>query len=172
MRLETNRDRVLLLMQELAGVVRGAGRVYFTGGASAVLLGWRELTVDVDFMAEPEPPGFFEALPALKERLEINLELASPPDFIPELPGWAERSIFIARHGPLDFYHYDFYSQALAKLERWHTRDRQDVHHMLSDGLVTKDRLRELFTTVEPRLIRYPAIDAPTFAARVHQFTA
>ena len=43
---------------------------------------------------------------------------------------------------------------------------------MLSDGLVTKDRLRELFTAIEPRLIRYPAIDAPTFAARVLQFTA
>ena len=172
MRLETNRDRVLLLMQKLGGAVRGGGRVYFTGGASAVLLGWREMTVDVDFMAEPEPAGFFEALPALKEQLEINLELASPPDFIPELPGWTDRSVFIDRHGPLDFYHYDFYSQALAKLERWHTRDRQDVDRMVSDGLVNKDRLRELFTAIEPRLIRYPAIHGPTFAARVHHFTA
>jgi hypothetical protein len=26
------------------------------------------------------------------ERLGFNVELASPPDFIPELPGWRERS--------------------------------------------------------------------------------
>jgi hypothetical protein len=130
------------------------------------------MTVDVDFMAEPEPLGFFEALPGLKEHLEINLEIASPPDFIPELPGWTDRRVFIARHGRLDFYHYDFYSQALAKIERWHTRDQQDVGHMVSDGLVEKARLRELFAVIEPRLIRYPAIHAPTFAARVVQFTA
>ena len=37
---------------------------------------------------------------------------------LPSLPGWRERSLFIDRHGRLDFYHYDPYSQALAKLER------------------------------------------------------
>src|SRR6476646_4544036 len=120
MRNETNRDTIELLMKELGSRVRAAGRVYFTGGVSAVMYGWRAMTVDVDFKADPEPVGFFGALPRLKEDLHVNLELASPEDFIPALPGWRDRSRFIARHGQIDFYHYDFYGQALAKLERNH----------------------------------------------------
>lgn len=60
----------------------------------------------------------FRALPQLKEELEINIELASPDPFIPELPGWQERSLFVAREGRLSFYHYDLFAQALAKIER------------------------------------------------------
>ena len=62
-------------MSELGAAVRSAGRVYFTGGVSAVLLGWREMTIDVDLKAEPEPTGFFECLPLLKDRLDLNIEL-------------------------------------------------------------------------------------------------
>ena len=121
--------------------------------------------------ADPEPAGFFEELPRLKEQLAINIELASPPDFIPVLPGWRERSVFIARHGRLDFFHYDFHSQALAKIERWHERDRGDVERMLDSGLVEKSRLAEFFAMIEPALLRYPAIDPPAFARKVAQVT-
>lgn len=38
---------------------------------------------------------------------------------------------------------------------------------MLRDGLVVKARLRELFVSVEPQLIRYPAINAPSLRERV-----
>jgi hypothetical protein len=55
-----------------------------------------------------------------------NIELAAPDDFIPPLPGWEEWSIFIARRGKIDFYHYDLYAQALAKIERGHARDLAD----------------------------------------------
>ena len=68
---------------------------------SAVLMGWREMTLDVDLKADPEPAGFFEALPRLKDELDINIELASPDQFVPALPGWVERSPFIADHGLL-----------------------------------------------------------------------
>ena len=53
-----------------------------------------------------------------KGRLNINVEFASPDDFIPELPGWQERSRFIVREHSLDYFHYDFYAQCLAKIER------------------------------------------------------
>jgi hypothetical protein len=33
---------------------------------------------------------------------------AAPSHFIPELPGWETRSLFIAREGLVSFYHYDF----------------------------------------------------------------
>ena len=154
-------------MHELAGGVRSPGQVYFAGGVSAVLLGWREMTMDVDLKADPEPAGFFESLPRLKDELDINIELAAPDQFVPTLAGWRERSLFIAQHGPLTFHHYDFYSQALAKIERGHARDRHDVEQMLASGLVLPARLLELFAEAEPRLARYPAIDAPSLRARV-----
>ncbi|MBI3852544.1 MAG: hypothetical protein HY298_19985 [Verrucomicrobia bacterium] len=110
MRAETNQAKLEAFMAALGARVRGAGSIYLTGGATAVLHGWRDTTIDVDLMkSDPEPPGLFEALATLKEELDINVELASPDDFIPALPGWRERSLFIARHGWLDFFHYDPY---------------------------------------------------------------
>ena len=88
------------------------------------------------------------------------------------LPGWVERSVFIARHGSLEFFHYDFYSQALAKIERFHSRDQGDVAQMLAAGLVKRERLLELFRIVEPNLIRFPAIDADALRRRVEVITA
>ncbi|MEN3940284.1 DUF6036 family nucleotidyltransferase [Prosthecobacter sp. SYSU 5D2] len=167
MRSHTTAARIESLMREMGRAVRSAGRVYFTGGVSAVLLGWREMTIDVDLKAEPEPLGFFECLPHLKDSLDLNIELASPDQFVPVLPGWQERSRFIAQHGLLTFYHYDFYGQALSKIERDHPRDRHDVACMMNDGLVQRERLKELFLEVEAQVIRYPAIDAPSLKQRV-----
>jgi len=155
--------RIQGLMKALGGTADADTRVYFTGGASAVLEGWRTATVDVDLRIVPDRDELLRAIPALKEELELNVELASPPDFIPELPGWEERSRFIAREGRVSFYHYDFYSQALAKIERGHTQDAADVATMLDRGLVEPRRLRELFEAIEPQLYRYPAIDPKSF---------
>jgi hypothetical protein len=159
MRSETDRAKIDAFMNALAERVRGAGRVYFTGGGTAVLFGWRATTIDLDLKASPEPPGFFEAIAEIKEIVDLNIELAAPDDFIPPLPGWEERSIFIARRGKIDFYHYDLYAQALAKIERGHARDLADVRAMLAGGLLAPERLLELFAAIEPALIRYPAID-------------
>jgi len=167
MRAETSSQKIHRFMVELGKSVRSPGRVYFTGGVTAVLLGWRETTLDVDLKADPEPKGFFEALPGLKDSLDINIELAAPDDFVPALPEWRERSQHIVTHGILSFYHYDFYSQALSKVERFHARDQGDVQQMLSTGLVQRERLLELFQAIEPNLIRYPAIDAAGLRQRV-----
>lgn len=114
-------------MVALGQPVTGSGAIFFTVGVTALLHGWRDTTIDIDLKALPEPPGFYEALAQLKERENVNIELASPDGFIPEVPGWRERSLFIARHGEIAFYHYDPYAQALAKIERGHERDRNDV---------------------------------------------
>lgn len=172
MRENSTKSRVEKLMEELGRAVKSRGRIYFTGGASAVLLGWREMTLDVDLKADPEPAGFFEALPRLKDEIDINIELASPDLFIPALPGWEERSIFIADHGLLSFFHYDFYGQALAKIERGHPRDTLDVQSMISAGFVKPDYLLELFTTVEAALLRFPAVDPKTLRNRVESLAA
>ena len=147
-------------MRRLGAAADAPGRVYLTGGACAVLLGWRESTIDIDLTFDPERDVLYRALPALKEALHLNVELAAPSHFVPELPGWQERSPFIDAFGELRFHHYDFYSQALAKIERGHAHDRLDVASMIRDGLVRPERLRELFAAAEPALVRFPAIDA------------
>lgn len=167
MRSETDVARIHAFMQALGHRVRGTGRIYLTGGSSAVLYGWRTTTIDLDLKADPEPAGFFEAIAELKETLDLNVELAAPDDFIPELPGWQERSVFIAREAALDFFHYDFYSQALAKIERGHERDLRDVEAMISRQLVRRDLLASFFAKIASALIRYPAIDLEVFRSGV-----
>jgi len=169
MRRLVDRDRLMRFMAGLGREARTAGRVYLTGGASAVLFDWRKSTIDVDLKLEPDNDEMMRAIPALKETLEVNVELASPGDFIPELPHWRERSLFITREGPIDFHHYDFYAQALSKLERGHARDLDDVANMRTHGLIQLARLSELFSVIEPELYRYPAIDPRTFRRRVEK---
>ena len=172
MRQLTTRERIERLMRELGRGVQSDGSIFFPGGATAVLLGWRETTMDVDLKADPEPAGFFECLPRLKEELDINIELAAPDQFVPGLNGWRDRSQLIGRHGKVDFFHYDFYGQALAKIERGHPRDRLDVREMIVGGLVAPERLAELFAEVESELIKFPAIDADSLSARVSAIAA
>lgn len=129
------------------------------------------MTIDIDLKLDPEPAGVFDALQQLKERLDINIELAAPDDFIPKLPGWRERSEYIAVHGHIEFYHYDFYSQALAKIERFHSRDQSDIAEMFERGLVERRKLLELFNEIEPDLKRYPAIEQHAFRHRVEDLT-
>lgn len=157
-------------MKALGGAARGPGAVYFTGGASAVLIGWRATTVDVDLRLDPEPPGVFESMPRIKDELSINIELASPSDFIPEVEGWPQRSLFIRRVGQVDFFHYDFLAQALAKIERGHERDLDDVRSMIARGLVSPSAIADAFEGITGRLHRYPAIDADVFREKVERF--
>lgn len=172
MRNLTTKDLIFDFIGRLAGVARSPIRVYLTGGSTAVLLGWRESTVDVDVRFEPETDEIFRAIPRLKEELQINVELASPPDFIPELPGWRDRSIYIDTVGSVSFYHFDLYSQALSKIERGHEQDHADIESMLSHGLVDRRRLVELFEQIKPNLYKYPAINESNFASAVYTFAA
>ncbi len=165
MRRDVDAGRLVEFLKALGQAARGETTVYLTGGATAVLHGWRRSTVDVDLKLEPERDDVLRAIAALKERLEMNVELASPDGFLPELPGWRERSAFVTREGLVTFRHYDLHAQALAKVERGHARDLADVEAMLDRGLVTPRRLRELHSEIEPLLYRFPAVDPPTFRA-------
>lgn len=157
-------------MKALGRAGKTNARVYFVGGATAVLLGWRETTIDVDLKLVPEVGEILRAVPDLKEQLQINVELASPDDFIPALPGWEGRSSYISREGPIEFFHYDFYAQALAKIERGHNTDILDVRQMIDRGLVTPSRLLEFFSRIEDELYKYPAIDGKSFREAVEKF--
>ena len=168
MRQKVTSLRLHELMRALGSAAKGKGRVYLVGGATAVLLGWRNSTIDVDLKIIPDLE-ILKSLPEIKERLQINIELASPDDFIPELPGWQDRSPFIQREGRLEFFHYDLYAQALAKIERGHSTDMSDVRQMIERGLVKPTRLLELFTLIEASLYRYPALDQKSFREAVER---
>ena len=167
MRQKVTAERLEEFMRALGSGVTEAARVYLVGGASSVLLGWRDSTIDVDLKFVPENDEILRQLPSLKERLQLNIELASPDDFIPQLPGWQERSRFIRQEGKLTFLHYDFYAQALAKIERGHEMDRQDVHDLINSNLIESKRLLDLFSQIEDLLYRYPALDAASFRQAV-----
>ena len=172
MRGPTDAAKVREFMRRLGADARGPGRIYLVGGTSAVLLGWRAATVDVDVKLDPEPPGVFEAVARAKDALDINVELAAPDDFIPAVPGWRDRSRFIVRHGAVDFFHYDFYAQALAKIERGHEQDLRDVAALHRHELIEPERLVELFDAIEPNLVRYPAIDPVSFREKLQTAVA
>jgi hypothetical protein len=171
MRPPVDAEAVRTFARALGGEARVRMTMYLTGGATAVLSNWRETTVDVDMRLEPEEESdvLLRHVPALKERLGVNVELVSPSDFIPELPGWRERSPFLFSEGLLDVRNYDPYSQALCKLERAFAHDLADVDSMLRSHMIDRSRALELFRTIEPLLFRYPAIDPGSFRARVER---
>lgn len=156
-------------MQEFAAAAKTPGKVYFTGGATALLLGLREQTIDIDLKLDPEPGGAFEAIAVLKNRLNLNVD-ASADEFFPAAADWRERSRFITSISGVDFFHYDFALQALPKLERGHTQDLEDVANLVRGGCITKEEIKNRFQQIEPQLLRYPALDPQRFRTKVENF--
>lgn len=87
MRSNINLQRIEQLLKALGRDAHGPGCIYFTGGVSALLIGWRRSIVDIDIRLDPESAGVFQAIAKLKQELNVNIELASPQDFLPPLPG-------------------------------------------------------------------------------------
>jgi hypothetical protein len=165
-----NAGKVQHFIDALGRACEGPGCVYLVGGATAVLIGWRETTVDVDLKLEPEPRGAFRAIASLKDQLDINVELASPDAFVPPIPGWQERSRFIERIGQVDFKHFDFYTQAFAKIERGHTRDTADVQAMIETRCVEVTRLEQYVRGMLSQLERYPHLDESALLEKIDRF--
>lgn len=167
MRALADTERIHRLMEAFGLAARGNVRVYLVGGTTAVLMGWRATTIDVDFVMRPEDDALLRAIPELKERLSINVEIASPADFIPVPHGWEERSTFVKRVRRVAFYHFDLYAQALSKVERGHQGDLADVQAMVDRKLIDPRQAIDYFAQLEPELYRFPAIHAPSFRAAV-----
>lgn len=171
MREAADAEQIARLARELGRVVPPGSRMYLTGGATAVLEGWRESTVDIDVRFEPDSDAALSRIRDLKEELDVNVELASPLDFLPPLPGWQERSRFRLHEGNLEVFDFDLYSQAMSKLARGLELDLADVRSMVESGQVDPMRLRELFEAIEPELFRFPAVDPPSLRAAVESLS-
>jgi uncharacterized nucleotidyltransferase DUF6036 len=161
--------RIEQFMRQLGRAARVDGRVYLTGGATAVLYGWRDTTIDVDIKLIPDRDEILREIPRLKEELNLNVELAAPSDFIPLPTGWEERSPLIRTEGKLSFHHFDPTAQALAKAERGHDQDIRDVREMVAAGLVNPAETLIQFKAIEPELYRFPAIDPASFRKAVEE---
>jgi hypothetical protein len=160
-------SRVTAFLEALAGWTTAPTTLYLVGGATAVTVGWRASTIDIDLVLQPEDEGALRALPRLKEELDVNVELASPLDYLPELPDWQERSPFVIQVGPLTVRQFDPYSQALAKLERGFSQDIADVRAMVELDLVEPAVLGRLFDEIADTLSRFPTIDPVRLRALV-----
>src|SRR5438445_11994409 len=101
MRAPADTGRITGLLHRLGQRSRRDGKIYLTGGASAVLIGWRPTTVDANVKLVDGAEDLLREIASLKDELAINVELAAPDDFIPPLPGWQQRSVFIVREGQL-----------------------------------------------------------------------
>ena len=158
-------------MDELARSAPGRGsyRVYFVGGGTAVLLGWRESTIDADLYSDTS--DIFRDIQRIKERLQLNIEFARPEDFVPPLDGSDRRHVFIEKVGRVSFYHYDPYSQLLSKVIRGFDRDMKDAENFLGRGLVDKQRFQSLVQRIpEAVYARYPSLSRPSVLDAVEGF--
>ena len=84
-------------------------RFYLVGGIVLIDLGLRGTTLDIDYAADADEPVVLgdleQAIRALKEELDINVEPASPADFLPIPPSVLDQSRFVGRYGPVDVFY-------------------------------------------------------------------
>lgn len=171
MRTPVDSPRLRTFLEELSRAAREPTRLFVTGGASQLLRGLRESTLDIDLTFEPESDEVLRSMVSLKDALSVNVEIVSPAHFVPALPGWRDRCEFALQIGRLTVLHFDPYTQALSKLERGHARDMQDIQALVRERIVDPVRLRSLFADVRSELFRYPAIDPTTLSAAVDRLS-
>ena len=173
MREELTRERLLLLMKELARTAprRGSHGVYLVGGGTAVYLGWRHSSIDADLFSERD--AVFRDIQGIKERLNVNVDFARPEDFVPPLQETSERHVFIDKIGTVTFYHYDPYAQILAKVVRGFQRDIEDARKFVSSGMVDPARLLTLVEAIpDAAYARYPSLSRTAVGRALTDFLA
>jgi hypothetical protein len=171
-----DRGRIEAFLEALGRETDVPGRVDLVGGSTLVFAGLRAQTLDVDIAYEVSPADhgrFITAVRRLKDRMGINVEEASPADFIPLPAGYRDRAPFVGRFGRLDVFLFDPYSTALSKIERGREEDFADVLSMLTVGWLDWDRLDAAFREILPRMATESLKSEPEdFARRFEAFAA
>lgn len=155
LRQRVDRARIELFLQRLGEQFRRPARIYLVGGTTVVFEAIRQQTVDIDLVLEVSSADHGELIQAIRElknSLSINVEEASPGDFIPLPAGYENRHEFVGRFGSLDVLHFDLYSTALSKIERGRVQDIEDVLALLRAGRIKWDKLKEFFDEILPRM--------------------
>jgi hypothetical protein len=153
LRQAVNRERISEFLRQVGERYHKPARLYLVGGTSLVFEGYRQQTLDVDLVIEVSADNHGDLIHALQEimrLLDVNVEEASPGDFIPLPAGYAERHIFLGRYGQVDVFHFDLYSTALGKVERGRRQDIADVVALLDNVRIEWSRLESMYHEILP----------------------
>src|SRR5947209_4440956 len=145
----------------LGKTFRKPGRLYLTRGAALVHLGLRSgSTMDIDVTIETtNEDEMVTAIRRLVEQMQINVEFASPRDFIPLPAQSMSQAKYVGRYGSVDVFYFDFYSLALSKISRGNERDLIDVQLLFQKKLITLEELDAAYNEVLPRMGKRPYIN-------------
>ncbi|HLG64831.1 MAG TPA: DUF6036 family nucleotidyltransferase [Ktedonosporobacter sp.] len=139
------------------GRTQQPGRLYFTGGAALVHRGIRlGQTLDIYIQITIDPANLTTQIAQLKQKMNIDIEFASPGDFIPLPTQWEARSEFIKRYNQVDVFYFDWYSIALSKMQRANRQDVVDVQLLIRQGVVDVTELDRLCQDVLSKIGRPP----------------
>jgi hypothetical protein len=170
MRPNVDRQCIERFLTELGRHFRQTGRLYLVGGAALVHAGIRPgisaTTQDIDI--EVASGDMYQTINQLKQQLQINVEFASPGDFIPLPRNWQNLSRYAGRYGSIDVFYFDFYSIALSKFNRGNSRDLQDVALLLQKQAITLQELDSAAQEVAAQMGKgnYKRLDPNAFLTR------
>ncbi len=170
MRPSVDKASIESFLQQLGRVFRKPARLYLVGGAALVHLGVRPgFTQDIDIQVGGTNEGeLIVAIQRLIQQMQVNVEFASPADFMPLPSQWETHARFVDRYGMIDVFYFDFYSIALSKIERGNNRDIADVKLLVQQGIITLNELDVAYREVLSQLGkgRYPRITPQRFSER------
>jgi hypothetical protein len=155
LRAKVDRARIELFLSKLSERFHRPAQILLVGGTTLVFEELRDQTLDIDLVIQVDPNHHGELIQAirkLKDQLSINVEEASPADFIPLPSGFENRHKFVERYGKIDVMHFDLYSTALSKIERGREQDFEDVLSLLQAGKLEWDRLSAYFLEILPKM--------------------
>lgn len=170
MRSSVDKAAIESFLRELGRTFHKPGRLYLVGGAALVHAGVRPgFTVDIDVQAGGKNEGeLIVAIQRLIQQMQINVEFASPADFMPLPSGWEMHAQYVGRYGQIDVFYFDFYSIALSKIERGNSRDIADVQLLVQQKIIMLDELDVAYQEVLAQLGqgRYPKLTPQRFTDR------
>ena len=170
MRPGVDKAAIEAFLQQLGRTFHKPARVYLVGGAALVHLGVRPgFTQDIDIQVSGVNEGdLIVAIQRLIQQMQVNVEFASPVDFIPLPTQWETHARFVGCYGTIDVFYFDFYSIALSKIERGNNRDIADVKLLVQQGIITLSELDVAYQEVLSQLGkgRYPRITPQRFSER------
>lgn len=170
MRPNVDKKAIESFLQQLGRTFRKPGRLYLVGGAALVHAGVRPgFTQDIDIqVGEANEGDLIIGIQRLIQQMQINIEFASPKDFIPLPSQWETHAQYVGRYGQIEVFYFDFYSIALSKIERGTTRDIEDVKLLVAQQRIVLDELDAAYQEVLAQLGkgRYPKIIPERFAER------
>jgi len=147
MRAPTDRAKLTRFLDALGRRLRLPIRFYLVGGSVVIDLGLRAATLDIVYIAEADDPRAMadleRAIRELKDELDVNVEPASPGDFLPVPASVLGRSRFVGQHGRVAVYHYHPPTLVIAKVARGLEQDFADAEGLVRSGAASWPEVEE-----------------------------